>query len=80
MTPLGTEIKGVQLSSLSDTQKDELALYAAERGLLVFTVVVYDNRIVLHSVVLDYALPQNEKRHHIRITPQAEVPIPARSA
>jgi sulfonate dioxygenase len=44
------------------------------------TVVVYDNRIVLHSVVLDYALPPNEKRHHIRITAQAEVPIPARSA
>ncbi|CZR58592.1 uncharacterized protein PAC_08484 [Phialocephala subalpina] len=42
------------------------------------TVVVYDNRMVLHSVVLDYALKPNAKRHHIRITPQAERPIPAR--
>ena len=37
MTPsIGTEIRGVQLSSLNDQQKDELALYAAERGVLVF--------------------------------------------
>jgi sulfonate dioxygenase len=37
MTPsIGTEIKGVQLSSLSSAQKDELALYTAERGVLVF--------------------------------------------
>ncbi|RDW83530.1 TauD-domain-containing protein [Coleophoma crateriformis] len=43
------------------------------------TVVVYDNRMVMHSVVLDYPLGVNEKRHHIRITPQAEKPIPARS-
>lgn len=42
------------------------------------TVVVYDNRMVMHSVVLDYPLGPNEKRHHIRITPQAERPIPAR--
>jgi sulfonate dioxygenase len=42
------------------------------------TVVVYDNRMVLHSVLLDYALGVNAKRHHIRITPQAERPIPAR--
>ncbi|KAF2104481.1 alpha-ketoglutarate-dependent sulfonate dioxygenase [Rhizodiscina lignyota] len=44
------------------------------------TVVVYDNRMVMHSVVLDYPLGPNEKRHHIRITPQAERPIPARSS
>ncbi|KAH8803569.1 hypothetical protein F5884DRAFT_682018, partial [Xylogone sp. PMI_703] len=42
------------------------------------TVVVYDNRMVMHSVVLDYPLGPKEKRHHIRITPQAERPIPAR--
>ncbi|RFU28342.1 hypothetical protein B7463_g8009, partial [Scytalidium lignicola] len=41
------------------------------------TVAVYDNRMVMHSVVLDYPLGPNEKRHHIRITPQAERPIPA---
>lgn len=34
----------------------------------------------MHSVVLDYPLGENEKRHHIRITPQAERPIPARSS
>jgi len=43
------------------------------------TVVVYDNRAVLHSVVLDYALTDGARRHHIRLTPQAEVPIPARA-
>ncbi|KAK3648794.1 hypothetical protein LTR56_007234 [Elasticomyces elasticus] len=42
------------------------------------TVVVYDNRMVMHSVVLDYPLGPGEKRHHIRITPQAERPIPVR--
>lgn len=37
MTPsIGTEVRGVQLSSLSSQQKDELALWAAERGVLVF--------------------------------------------
>ncbi|KAF2107702.1 hypothetical protein BDV96DRAFT_693192 [Lophiotrema nucula] len=41
------------------------------------TVVVYDNRMVMHSVVLDYPLGEGEKRHHIRITPQAERPVPA---
>lgn len=33
---LGTEIKGIQLSQLSDEAKDELALFAAQRGVLVF--------------------------------------------
>ncbi|KAK9233718.1 hypothetical protein V1525DRAFT_415617 [Lipomyces kononenkoae] len=37
MTPnIGTEVRGVQLSLLTDQQKDELALYVAERGLVVF--------------------------------------------
>lgn len=37
MTPyIGTEIRDCQLSSLVNQQKDELALYVAERGLLVF--------------------------------------------
>lgn len=37
MTPvIGTEIKGLQLSRLSDLQKDELALLIAERGVVVF--------------------------------------------
>ncbi|RCK64419.1 Alpha-ketoglutarate-dependent sulfonate dioxygenase [Candida viswanathii] len=33
---LGTEIKGIQLSQLDDAAKDELALFAAQRGVLVF--------------------------------------------
>jgi len=49
------------------------------------TVVVYDNRIVLHSIVLDYDLRNDEgedkdghingMRHIIRVTPQAEKPF-----
>lgn len=33
---IGTEIKGLQLSQLNDTQKNELALLIAERGVVVF--------------------------------------------
>ncbi|KAI5961154.1 hypothetical protein CANMA_003928 [Candida margitis] len=33
---LGTEIKGVQLSQLNDAGKDEVALLASQRGVLVF--------------------------------------------
>ncbi|GAW18061.1 hypothetical protein ANO14919_075320 [Xylariales sp. No.14919] len=37
LTPrIGTEISGLQLSALSDIQKDELALLLAERGVVVF--------------------------------------------
>lgn len=37
ITPkLGTEIEGIQLSSLNDEGKNELALLAAQRGLLIF--------------------------------------------
>jgi sulfonate dioxygenase len=37
LTPrIGTEIKGLQLSKLSDTQKNELALLIAERGVVIF--------------------------------------------
>ncbi|KAN0112187.1 TauD domain containing protein [Hyaloscypha variabilis] len=37
LTPrVGTEIKGLQLSELTDVQKDELALLIAERGVVVF--------------------------------------------
>ena len=38
------------------------------------TVVVYDNRMVQHSVTLDYALGKDVKRHLVRVTPQGEVP------
>ncbi|RFU29761.1 hypothetical protein B7463_g6560, partial [Scytalidium lignicola] len=37
LTPrIGTEIKGLQLSQLTDAQKDELSLLIAERGVVVF--------------------------------------------
>ena len=37
LTPyIGTELEGVQLSQLTDAQKDELALLAAERGVVFF--------------------------------------------
>jgi len=37
LTPtVGTEIRGLQLSKLSNQQKDELALLLAERGVVVF--------------------------------------------
>jgi sulfonate dioxygenase len=35
LTPyIGTELKGIQLSQLSDSQRDELALLVAERGVV----------------------------------------------
>ncbi|KAL2814675.1 hypothetical protein BDW59DRAFT_167083 [Aspergillus cavernicola] len=37
LTPrVGTEVRGLQLSQLTDAQKDELALLIAERGVVVF--------------------------------------------
>jgi sulfonate dioxygenase len=37
LTPyIGTHLEGVQLSKLTDAQKDELALLAAERGVVFF--------------------------------------------
>lgn len=37
LTPhIGTEIHGLQLSALTDTQKDDLALLVAERGVVFF--------------------------------------------
>jgi sulfonate dioxygenase len=37
MTPnIGTEVRGIQLSQLTAQQRDKLALYVAERGLVVF--------------------------------------------
>ncbi|KAI1625826.1 hypothetical protein EDD37DRAFT_607417 [Exophiala viscosa] len=37
LTPaIGTEVRGIQLSNLTPQQKDELALLAAERGIVVF--------------------------------------------
>lgn len=38
------------------------------------TVVVYDNRMVQHSVTLDYPVGGGGRRHLVRVTPQAEQP------
>lgn len=38
------------------------------------TVVAYDNRMVQHSVTLDYDLRDGEIRHLVRVTPQGERP------
>ncbi|EJD04643.1 alpha-ketoglutarate catabolism dioxygenase [Fomitiporia mediterranea MF3/22] len=38
------------------------------------TVVVWDNRVTCHSATGDF--PRDERRHAVRLTPQAEVPIP----
>ncbi|THV02052.1 taurine catabolism dioxygenase, partial [Dendrothele bispora CBS 962.96] len=39
------------------------------------TVVVWDNRLTAHSATLDFE--NTIRRHAVRLTPQAEVPIPA---
>ncbi|KII83896.1 hypothetical protein PLICRDRAFT_179930 [Plicaturopsis crispa FD-325 SS-3] len=39
------------------------------------TVVVWDNRLTVHSATGDF--DTSERRHAVRLTPQAEVPIPA---
>lgn len=48
MTPhIGTEIHGLQLNKLTDTQKDDLALLVAERGVVFFRdqdIDVYEAR------------------------------------
>ncbi|OCB91188.1 TauD-domain-containing protein [Sanghuangporus baumii] len=42
------------------------------------TVVLWDNRVTAHSAMADYGKElSKERRHGLRITPQAERPIPA---
>ncbi|KAH9178905.1 hypothetical protein EDB89DRAFT_2225566 [Lactarius sanguifluus] len=41
-----------------------------------YTVVLWDNRVTAHSAIVDYG-ESMERRHGVRITPQAERPIPA---
>jgi hypothetical protein len=49
LTPrIGTEIQGIQLSQLSDVQKDELALLIAERGVVVFRDQDFKDGETLH--------------------------------
>jgi alpha-ketoglutarate-dependent taurine dioxygenase len=50
LTPrIGTEIKGVQLSELTDIQKDELALLIAERGVGDFFEARISRTLVLRN-------------------------------
>ncbi|KIJ55736.1 hypothetical protein M422DRAFT_58010 [Sphaerobolus stellatus SS14] len=42
------------------------------------TVVIWDNRIVLHSGIPDF--DSSIRRHAVRLTPQGEAPIPATAA
>lgn len=47
ITPrIGTEIRGVQISKLSNEGLDELALLAAERGVLVFVSILLCDFVV----------------------------------
>lgn len=39
------------------------------------TVVLWDNRVTVHSATPDFSW--SERRHAVRLTPQAEVPVPA---
>lgn len=41
------------------------------------TLVLWDNRLTVHSATGDF--PKDQRRHMVRLTPQAEVPIPAKS-
>lgn len=39
------------------------------------SVVIWDNRVTVHSAIPDF--DKKLRRHHIRLTPQAEKPVPA---
>ncbi|UKZ72718.1 hypothetical protein TrVFT333_000352 [Trichoderma virens FT-333] len=71
VTPIiGTELKGVQLSKLTDQQKDELALLVAERGVVFFR----DQDITLeqqHALASYYGIqdkdPNQQDPRHVTI-------------
>jgi len=42
----------------------------------VGTVVVWDNRVTVHSALHDFG--RDQRRHAVRITPRAEKPIPVK--
>ncbi|TAQ89703.1 hypothetical protein B7494_g1992 [Chlorociboria aeruginascens] len=68
LTPyIGTEITGVQLSKLTDAQKDELALLAAERGVVFFRdqdiTLEEQHRLATHYGVQDRDPNQEDPRH-----------------
>lgn len=71
LTPyIGTELKGVQLSKLTEAQKDELALLVAERGVVFFR----DQDITLeeqHTLASHYGIqdkdPNQQDPRHVTI-------------
>ncbi|KAF1814741.1 putative alpha-ketoglutarate-dependent sulfonate dioxygenase [Eremomyces bilateralis CBS 781.70] len=71
LTPyIGTELKGIQLSQLTDQQKDELALLVAERGV----VLLRDQDITLeqqHALAAHYGIqdrdPNQQDPNHVTI-------------
>jgi len=60
LTPyIGTELKGIQISQLTDAQKDELALLVAERGVIFFR----DQDITLeqqHALAAHYGIQDRD--------------------
>ena len=38
------------------------------------TVVVWDNRVTVHSATVDWEIDGGQRRHAVRLTPQAEQP------
>lgn len=65
ITPkFGTEIKGVQLSQLDDAGKDELALYVAQKGIVVFR----DQDFAKHGPEFAVKYGQHFGRLHIHPT------------
>jgi len=68
LTPyIGTELVGIQLSQLSDTQKDELALLVAERGAVFFReqdiTLDQQHEFILHYGIQDRDPNQQDPRH-----------------
>lgn len=67
ITPkIGTEIRGIQLSSLSKSELDEVALAAAKRGVLVF--VSGSQALLINVVLLIRPCPERSRlcRHWFR--------------
>ncbi|CAG8936000.1 unnamed protein product [Penicillium salamii] len=73
ITPfIGSEVKGVQLSQLSDKGKDQLALYVAQRRVVAFRDQDFASRPI--QEVVDYA--GYFGRHHIHQTSGAPKGFP----
>lgn len=66
LTPkFGSEVRGIQLSQLSDKGKDELALFVAQRGVVAFRDQDFADLPI--EKALEYG--SYFGRHHIRMHP-----------